>query len=257
MKKIVFALLTVLCLLVMAGCGGSKETVSDAKVLRVGTDPQSPPFELYLEEQKEYTGFDVDLINDLAQHMGYSKVEFVRTPYSELLAGLNDNKYDVAMYNFSLTEERSREYAPSNAYAKAGFSVVASEKALELDLKGDFSGKKIAVMAKTSAERFAKEFAGALIVGYPSYESALHAVSTGEADYAICGNLTAAYIMTHTSKHGLKVVGHSEKQDEIVFYMNKNNSELQKKLNDALSECKKSGEYKKLIEFYFGDIEKQ
>ena len=52
-------------------------------------------------------------------------------------------------------------------------------------------------------------------------------------------------------------IGHSDRQDDLVMYANKDNNELIQKLNAALKDYKKSGEYKKLINFYFGDIEKQ
>ncbi len=258
MKKILFLLISMLCLLMLAGCSSEKQAAAPAaeKVLRVATSPSSPPFELYLKEQNKFTGFDIDLMNDLAKKMGYDKVEFVNTEFTNLLPGLESNSYDLAMNNFSLTEERNAKYAASDAYAKAAFAIVAKDDSKLT--KNDIAGHKVAIKKGTSSERIAKSFANAQIVEYPEYESALHAVETGEADFAICGNLTTAYYMTHSdSDKCLKVIGHSEKQDDLVFYTNKNNNELVKKLNTALSEYKKSGEYKKLINFYFGDIEKQ
>lgn len=259
MKKIIIAVLTLICMALVAGCGSSDTAAPKTaeKVLKVATNPQSPPFELYLEDRKEYTGFDIDLIRDLAKHMGYDRVEFINLPFDQLLPGLKENKYDIAMNNFSVTEARNAEYAPSEPYAKAGFAVVGSEKVTMTGTVEDFKNKKIAIMAGTSSERFARTFVNAEIVGYPSYSAALNAVTRGEADFAICGNLVAAYIMTHSSNHGLKVVGHSERQDDLAFYLNKNNKELLEKLNAAIHECKKSGDYKRLIEFYFGTIEKQ
>lgn len=82
MKKMLFILVSMLCLLLSAGCGSDKQatqTPAADKVLRVATSPASPPFELYLKEQNKFTGFDIDLINDVAKKMGYNKVEFVNT----------------------------------------------------------------------------------------------------------------------------------------------------------------------------------
>ena len=235
----------------------SASTFAD-KILRVATSPASPPFELYLKEQNKFTGFDIDLINDVAKKMGYDKVEFVNTPFDELLPGLNHKKYDIAMNNFSKTKARSIDYAASDSYAKAAFSIVAKKGS---NLKADIdsmNGRKVAIKKGASAERVAKSFPGSIIVEYPENASALHAVETGEADYAICGNLTTAYYMTHTDDDNcLQVVGHSERQDDLVVYAEKGNEELIKKFNAALSDYKKSGEYKRLIKFYFGDIEKQ
>ena len=70
MKKMLFILVGMLCLLLSAGCGSNKQaaaTPAADKVLRVATSPASPPFELYLKEQKNYR-LDIDLINDLAQN---------------------------------------------------------------------------------------------------------------------------------------------------------------------------------------------
>ena len=261
MKKMLFILVSMLCLLLSAGCGSDKQAAQAPaadKVLRVATSPASPPFELYLKEQKKFTGFDIDLINDLAQKMGYEKVEFINTPFDELLPGLNHKKYDMAINNFSKTKARSIDYAASDSYAKAAFSIVAKKGS---NLKADIdsmNGRKVAIKKGASAERVAKSFPGSIIVEYPENASALHAVETGEADYAICGNLTTAYYMTHTDDDNcLQVVGHSERQDDLVVYAEKGNEELIKKFNVALSDYKKSGEYKRLIKFYFGDIEKQ
>lgn len=78
-----FILVSMLCLLLSAGCGSDKQAAQAPaadKILRVATSPASPPFELYLKEQNKFTGFDIDLINDVAKKMGYDKVEFVNTP---------------------------------------------------------------------------------------------------------------------------------------------------------------------------------
>lgn len=259
MKKILFIILSMLCLLLAAGCGTDKQQAAAPKaekVLRVATSPASPPFELYLKEQNKFTGFDVDLMNDLGKKMGYDRVEFINVEFEKLLPGLESKSYDIAMNNFSSTKERREKYAYSDSYAKAAFSIVA--KADKKLTTKDMAGRKVAIKAGTSSVRIAKSFANAQIVEYPEYASALHAVESGEADFAICGNLTAAYYMTHSDDDKcLEVVGHSERQDDLVFYANKDNDELIKNLNVALSDYKKSGEYKKLINFYFGDIEKQ
>lgn len=259
MKKLFLTILALVTMLMLAGCGGTKPAneAAPAKVLKVAAEPVSPPFELYLEDKKVFTGFDVDLINGLAKEMGYDKVEIQPVPFKDLLKGLEDNKYDLAMCNFSYTKERAKKYAASDPYAKAGFAVIANEKTVMSGTPMDYEGRKIAIMENTSAARFVKTLKGSAMVGYPSYEAAIKAVSDGAADYAVCGNLTAYFIIEHTPGLNVKVVGGSEKQDDLVFYMNKKNTALQEKVNAALHEFKRDGEYKKLIHFYFGEIEKQ
>lgn len=61
MKKLLMLLMTVICMAVIAGCGGSDKAPSaqNEKVLKVGLDVNFPPFEYYQESSKTFTGFDV------------------------------------------------------------------------------------------------------------------------------------------------------------------------------------------------------
>ncbi len=69
MKKILCFVLTIVCLLAVAGCGGHKpqagapshKELHSEKVLRVGTDADYPPFEYFQETSKTYTGFDIEM----------------------------------------------------------------------------------------------------------------------------------------------------------------------------------------------------
>ncbi len=96
--------------------------------------------------------------------MGYDKVEFINTPFDELLPGLNQKKYDIAMNNFSKTKARSIDYAASDSYAKAAFSIVAKKGS---NLKADIdsmNGRKVAIKKGSSSERVVKSFPGSIIV---------------------------------------------------------------------------------------------
>ena len=167
MKKTLFLIISMLCLLMLAGCGSDKQAAAPAaeKVLRVATSPASPPFELYLKDQNKFTGFDIDLMNDLGKKMGYDKVEFVNVEFQSLLTGLDSKDYDLAVNNFSSTKERREKYAYSEPYAKAAFSIVA-KKSSKLTMN-DIAGRKVAIKKGASAARVAKALPNAQIVEYP------------------------------------------------------------------------------------------
>ena len=75
LKKL-FVLLAacVFATLALAGCGGSDSASSgsgsSAKVLKVGSSIDFAPFEFQDEGQKEYQGFDMDLIRAIGKEMG-------------------------------------------------------------------------------------------------------------------------------------------------------------------------------------------
>ncbi len=77
MKKfalpVVFAALLGLALL--APVGGEAAGVLDKDVILVGTEATYPPFE-YRNEKNEVVGYDIDVVEAIAKHLG-KKVEIV------------------------------------------------------------------------------------------------------------------------------------------------------------------------------------
>ena len=74
MKKLL-AVLVFLVLLVTVGCGGSKNEKNEYKAvlkdeLVVGTEATFAPFEFTDEKTGKLTGFDVELIQAVAQEIG-------------------------------------------------------------------------------------------------------------------------------------------------------------------------------------------
>ncbi len=84
----------------MSGCGQKTE-----KVL-VATDATWPPFESINEQTKEIEGFDIDLLNAVADEAGL-ELEYVNVGFDPLLAGIAQCQYDAAISAMTITEERS------------------------------------------------------------------------------------------------------------------------------------------------------
>src|SRR5690625_4148278 len=112
MKRLILVVLLLL-LLVSVGCGQSKETsgeqsalerIEETGVLRVGFEGTYRPFN-FLDDDDEYTGFDVDISNELAKRMGV-ETEFIATSWDSLIGGLQANKFDVIIAQMTVTEER-------------------------------------------------------------------------------------------------------------------------------------------------------
>ncbi len=117
MKKIMCFVLTMICLLAVAGCGGGAkkadatagQKAAAEKVLRVGTNANYPPFEYYQEASKTFIGFDIELMQGVAREAGYTRVEFVDMEFGKLLTSLKDGKVDAVISCLTMTEERKKE----------------------------------------------------------------------------------------------------------------------------------------------------
>ena len=90
MKKFALVSLIVLAALALAACGGGAQKV------QVATDATWPPFEIVDEATKQIVGFDIDLLNAVAEKGGF-EVEFVNVGFDPLLAGIAQCQYDLAI----------------------------------------------------------------------------------------------------------------------------------------------------------------
>lgn len=87
-----------------AFAGDRLDAVNRSGVLRVGTPADYRPFAML--EENAYVGHDVELVKAMAETAGW-KVEFVRTPWKDLKAGLAENRFDVAVGGITQTVERT------------------------------------------------------------------------------------------------------------------------------------------------------
>ena len=257
MKKILMLMFCVVMALALAGCGGSKEkeAAPAGKVLKVATDANFPPFEFYQEQSKVHTGFDIALTKAVAKQMGYEKVEFVNVHFKDILTGLQDKKYDMAVAALSITPERERLVDFSEAYAEDGYKVIVNKNARLGDDFAALAGKTVAVEEGSYAEKLVKAQAnGAKVIPVYDTEAGIKLVADGKADALVASKIVGSFFITHNYGDKVKFAGetvlHADKYGMAVA---RGNEELQKKVNEALKEIKRSGEYKNIYSSYFGN----
>lgn len=80
---------------------------ADDNVLRVATEPSFAPFEFMDQKTSELVGFDVDIINAVAEVEGY-KTNISSMPFDGQIPAVVTNQIDVAISGFTITDERKR-----------------------------------------------------------------------------------------------------------------------------------------------------
>lgn len=120
MKK-VYALLIVLFVMAgaVAGCAADETTsvldkIQEAGVVMVGTSADYPPYE-YVDESGAYTGFDIELMTEIAKRMEVD-LEWTDMPFDSLIAAVQEGKIDMSISCFNYSEERDEKVDFSDAY---------------------------------------------------------------------------------------------------------------------------------------------
>ncbi len=121
MAKILTVALVVIMLVVGFGVGlisspfilaqnsTSEDTVwaniQQTKVIKVGTDPTWPPYQLRDNETGQIVGFEVDLANACAAELGFT-IQWNDVAFDNIILSVQNGQLDMGVSGFSVTPER-------------------------------------------------------------------------------------------------------------------------------------------------------
>ncbi len=117
-KHFLLVVALVLAAAMLVGCTSESSSlltkIQENKKVIVGTSADYPPYE-YLDEAGNKTGFDIDLMAEIAKRMGV-EIEWVDMPFDSLVAAVSSGKLDMSISCFNYDEERDKTVDFSEAY---------------------------------------------------------------------------------------------------------------------------------------------
>ena len=239
---------------IITGCGGdnaNNSTTSDANKLRVGSTIDFAPFEFQDETQKEYQGFDMDLIRAIGKEMG-KEVEINNIGFDGLIPALEAKNVDVIISGMTITEERKGKVAFSDPYYQSGLTIVVTDSNEDIKTFKDLEGKKIAVQIGTTSATEAKKIANAEVREFNTPADCFMELKTGGADAVINDRPVNDYAIQKEAITGLKTLPEILTAEDYGIAIAKDNAEMQKSINDSLKKLKENGEYDKIFTKWFG-----
>ena len=244
MKKLI-ALLVALMML-----GTVAAAMADAVI--VAFNPEYPPFEYVNGE--EYEGYDVDLINAVAEKAGF-EIEFEAMDFDAVIAAVQANPNTIGVSGISITEERQKNVDFSEGYINAGLIVVV-KKDSGYATADDLKGKIIGVQMGTTSDFAATEITGqANVAEYKSFLNAIMELQGNKVDAVIVDKPVGMAILASLGDDTLEIVDMGLQADWYGIEVNKENPELLEKINAALKELEAEGFYEELAVKYFSDSE--
>ena len=133
--KVVRSVLAGVCV-ALAAAGVQARPWADIQksgTLIAATGGELKPFNYF--EGKKLTGFEIELAEAIAQKMGL-KVEWKVLSFDSLLAGLQRDRWDLAVSSHGITDERAKVVDFSNPHYCGGATIVSKDgkvqKAAEL-----------------------------------------------------------------------------------------------------------------------------
>lgn len=265
-KKLAMLLVgTMMATMMLAGCGG-KETkedpkaaehvddqAGDKKTFTVGFDAEYPPYG-YMDENGEYTGFDLELAQAVCDLEGW---ELVKKPinWDSKDMELNSGAIDCIWNGFTMNG-REDEYTFSTPYVDNSQVIVVAEDS-GIDSLEALAGKTVGVQAASAALDVLQDEEGQKALAdtfgalneFADYNTAFTELQAGALD-ALAIDIGVANYQIKSRGEGYKILDETLNKEQYAIGFKKGNQELCDIVNEDLKKLTEDGTVAELAEKY-------
>lgn len=243
MKRLVLAALILTVVAFGAFAGGGQE---DGDVITVGTDATWPPME-FINEDKELVGFDIDLMNAIAEAAGF-EVEFQNTAWDGIFAGLGAGEYDAVISSVTITEERQESMDFSMPYINAGQVLIVESTTEGVTELSDLTGQSVGAQIGTTGAIEVQNADGVELRTYDELGLAIEDLANGRIAGVVADTPIAAdYVLQNETYSGvLEIVGEPFTEEYYGVAVKKGNDEVLSKINEGLEKVMADGTIEEL-----------
>mgnify|MGYP002755489412 FL=1 len=265
MKKIVkyssLAALGLVAAGVLAACSGGakKEEAASKKEIIVATNASPKPFNY--EENGELTGYEIELVRAIFKDSDKYDVKFEKTEWSGVFAGLDADRYQMAVNNISYTKERAEKYLYAAPTAKNPNVLVVKKDDPSIKSLDDIGGKSTEVVQGTTSAKQLEDYNkqhsdNPTVLNYTraDFQQIMGRLSDGQFDYKIFDKIGVETVIKNQGLDNLKVIELPSDQQPYVYpLLAKGQDELKTFVDKRIKELYKDGTLEKLSKQFFGD----
>ncbi|MBS5553845.1 MAG: amino acid ABC transporter substrate-binding protein [Streptococcus mitis] len=265
MKKIVkyssLAALGLVAAGVLAACSGGakKEAAASKKEIIVATNATPKPFNY--EENGELTGYEIEVVRAIFKDSDKYDVKFEKTEWSGVFAGLDADRYNMAVSNISYTKERAEKYLYAAPTAKNPNVLVVKKDDPSIKSLDDIGGKSTEVVQGTTSAKQLEDYNkqhsdNPTVLKYTKadFQQIMGRLSDGQFDYKIFDKIGVETVIKDQGLDNLKVIELPSDQQPYVYpLLAKGQDELKTFVDKRIQELYKDGTLEKLSKQFFGD----
>ena len=237
-------------LLALAATSAQARTFDEIKQsgkIVVATEGAYPPFNYF--RGPSLTGFEIELAEAMVKKMGLA-IEWRALSFDALLAGLRQDRWDMVIASFGITEERSKAVSFTSPHYCSGGIVVAKDPSIKA--AKDLAGKVVAVQVGTTYLENVKKLPDIKEVKtFPQDTDARSALQAGRVDAWVTDKFVAKAALAGGA--GDLKMGEFVFVEKIATAVKKGNTSLVAAVDKALAELLEDGTYEALSKKYTGE----
>ena len=260
MKKKTLVLLlafTMVFAFALSACGGSSESGGEEEdaTLRVVTEATFAPFEFTEDGDDEIKGFDVDMMNAIAEDQGL-KIEFINMEFDSLIPALESDQGDIIAAGMNkLAGDRAEKADFGDTYFESDLMLLVKSDSTLTSIDDVTPDMKLASQIGTTGGDYvqALESDGKIAQGVVlnQWTDSYMQLQNGDVQGVVVDKpVGEAYLNAHSDI--AKFVGEPfGDHEEFAYAVQKGNTELLDKLNAGLANMKENGTYDELVDKWF------
>lgn len=246
MKSLKSLLVVIVGLLVgMSAQARTFDEIKSSGKIVVATEGAYPPFNFF--QGAKLTGFEVELAEAMVKKMGL-EIEWRALSFDALLAGLRQDRWDMVIASFGITEERSRAVSFTNPHYCSGGIIVS--KNAPLATADQLAGKVVAVQTGSTYMQNVMKLPNLKEVkNFPQDTDARAALMNNRVDAWVSDRFVVKSAIDANPNAGLKAGGYLF-VEKVATAVKKGNTSLAAAVDKALAEVQADGSYKAISEKY-------
>lgn len=247
----------------LVACSSSSSNASGSSAgktkIEVGTVGTTKPFSY--DKDGELSGYEIEVLREIFKGSDKYEVNFNKTKWSSVFAGLDSDRYQIGANNISYSAERAGKYLYTNPYAKNPTVLVVAKNS---DIKSldDIGGKSTEVVQGTATatqlENWNKEHSSDQTkINYTdgTIQQILSNLNDGRTDYKIFEKITVDQIIKDQNLSNLTTIELPSDQQPYVYpILAQGQEDLQTFMNKRIKELYDDGTLEKLSKEYFGGV---
>ena len=265
MKKVIAMLLAgVLCAGLLTACGGGSsakdKTEEEGTTFTVGFDAEYPPYGFKDEETGDYTGFDLELAEEVCARRGWT-LKKQPIDWNSKDMEINSGAIDC-LWNGMTYTGREEDYTWTEPYVDNSI-VFAVNADSDIQTKADLAGKSVVAQQESSADTALTNDPGDgsndenlnLCASFATYETiadynnAFMNMSAGVYD-AIAVDIGVAQFQLAANEGKYRILDEPLSKEQYAIAFKKGNTELRDMVQETLNEMAADGTVDKIVANY-------
>lgn len=249
---------------IVTGCGDDEDggdtqttatedlgTLEEGELL-VGTDAPFAPFEIGTPEDADFSGYDIEVMNAIAEDLGL-EVTYQNTGFNAIFRDTASGLFDTAAAASTILEEREEVVDFTDPYYEAQQALLVPEGS-DIASVDDLGDAIVGAQDGTTGETYANDETDASEVrGFPQGPDAVSAAITGQVDAVVIDEPVAVDAVE--KQGGVEIVETIQTDELYGFAVAPDNDTLREAMNESLATLKEDGTLADLYEKYFPGVE--